>query len=206
MLPFRFYLITDRLGARHEPLTLLPRLASGGLRALQVREKDLAPRQLHQYCRELQRALEGYNVRLFLNDSGELASRLNFSGVHLREESRLPADQPEALRKRLSFGVSTHSLAGVLAAEAAGADFATFGPVYPTPSKAAYGEPVGLQALEEAAAASALPLLALGGVTPKRCRECLEAGARGAAAISAVWAANDPMAALGDFADALGGL
>ena len=208
MLPFRFYPITDRLHFRGDPLALLPRLAERGLKALQVREKDLAPEALFTYCRQIQEAMgEGaVGVRLFLNDRADLALSLGFAGAHLREDSLPLERQPAPLRAALSFGVSTHSLEGVLAAEAAGADFAVFGPVYATLSKAAFGEPVGLKTLERAAAATRLPLLALGGVTPERAADCLAAGAQGVSVISALWDAPDPIAALEAFRAALGGL
>jgi thiamine-phosphate pyrophosphorylase len=208
MMPFRFYLITDRRTAAHDARAWLPRLAGAGLRALQVREKDLAPADCFRYGRELRDALgEAFpQFALYLNDRADLALSLGFAGVHLREDSLPLAQQPPLLRERLRFAVSTHSIAGVLAAEAAGAQFATFGPVYETASKAAYGAPVGLKALEQAAARTRLPLFALGGVTPARTRECLNAGAHGVAAISAIWNAADPLAALHEFAAALGTL
>lgn len=208
MLPFRFYLITDRLGPAGDPLPLLPALAAGGLRALQVREKDLSPAQLHAYGRRVRDALgeAGAGVAVFLNDRADLAMSLGLAGAHLREDSLPLADQPQVFRRALRFGVSTHTLDGVLAAEAAEADFATFGPVYPTASKAAWGDPVGLEGLRQAAANSRLPLLALGGVTPERVAECIAAGAHGVAAISAVWAAPEPVAALAAFREALGEL
>ena len=212
MLDFRFYLITDRLNTRGDPLVLLPQLAAAGLRAVQVREKDLSPAALHAFGRSVLEGLGGDplvgggQLGLYLNDRADIALSLGFAGVHLREESLPLASHAPALREGLSFGVSTHSLEGVRAAEEAGADFATFGPVYGTASKSAYGPPVGLKALEQAAAASRLPLLALGGVTVERTGECLAAGAHGVAAISAVWDAAEPLRALADFADALGGL
>ena len=228
MIPFRFYAITDRLGGqpggrsggesggesgshtgpRGDPVRLLPDLARAGLRALQVREKDLSPAALADFCGELLQSLGDRRpgVRVFLNDRADLALGLGLDGVHLREDSLPLQRQSPQLRERLSWGVSTHSLAGVQAAEAAGADFVTFGPVYPTPSKQAYGDPVGLQALEDVCRRCGVPVLALGGVTPQRARECREAGAHGAAAISALWNAPDPVETLRAFEEALGGL
>ena len=226
MLPFRFYLITDTQGSRQDAtaaataaattaatttVALLPRLAQAGLRALQIREKQLSPSALADFCAALQTSLarisqDAPTPALYLNDRADLALSLGLAGVHLREESLPLALHAPELRRALRFGVSTHSLAGVLAAEKAGADFATFGPVFPTASKAAYGDPVGLRALEDAARQTRLPLLALGGVTPDRVAECLAAGAHGVAAIGAVWNAPDPVAALRAFEKTLGGL
>jgi thiamine-phosphate pyrophosphorylase len=207
MPPFRFYLITDRRNVRYDAVAWLPRLAAAGLRALQVREKDLAPRELAEHCRRLTEALPRFGApRLYLNDRADLALALGFTGVHLREDSLELAQQPAVLRQRLRFGVSTHDLAGVRAAFEAGAEFATFGPVFETASKAGYGDPVGLEALAATAQATPLPLFALGGVTPERVRDCLDAGAAGVAAIGAVWNADDPVQALGRFREALGGL
>ncbi|MBI4745925.1 MAG: thiamine phosphate synthase, partial [Deltaproteobacteria bacterium] len=89
------------------------------------------------------------------------------------------------------IGVSTHSLEEALHAQSDGADFITFGPVYFTPSRAAYGEPVGINKLKEAVGAVKISIYALGGIKKENIEEVLNAGAYGVAMISAVMAAND---------------
>ena len=207
MIPFRFYPITDIENSRHKPAQVLPELVRGGLRALQVRERQLTPQALADYCAGMLQGLGDArgSLALFLNDRADIALSCGFDGVHLRANS-LPLERhAPALRDKMLYGVSTHSLGDVLRAKKGGADFVTFGPVFATPSKDAYGDPVGLKALEEAAAATSLPLLALGGITPERTGECIAAGAHGVAAISALWNTQSPLATLEQFREALEG-
>ena len=92
------------------------------------------------------------------------------------------------------IGVSTHSLEAARAAERGGANYIFFGPVFATPSKAAYGAPQGIERLREVCAAVAIPVLAIGGVTYENWVFCLEAGAAGVAAIR--WFQSPETAAL----------
>jgi thiamine-phosphate pyrophosphorylase len=86
---------------------------------------------------------------------------------------------------RLNFliGVSCHSLESARAAEKGGADYIFFGPVFATPSKAAFGAPQGIERLREVCASLEIPVLAIGGVNWKNARECVTAGAAGIVAI-----------------------
>lgn len=195
--PFSLYIITSRrlLGGWGPLLAALERALAGGADAVQLREKDLSAAQLYPHACEVRELTRRFGARLFLNDRVDLALAVGADGVHLGGNS-LPV---EVVRHRfgaeLQIGVSTHAAPEVTAAVAAGADFVTFGPVYATPSKAAYGRPLGVAALAAVCRETTLPVYALGGVTPARRAEVLAAGAAGCAAISAVLAARDPVRA-----------
>jgi thiamine-phosphate pyrophosphorylase len=140
-----------------------------------------------------------FGAHLLINDRVDVALASGADGVHLGGHSLPPAVVRQRFGAELMIGVSTHSRGEVVAAASAGADFVTFGPVYATASKAAYGPPLGVDALRGACTGSTLPVYALGGITPDRRREVLAAGAAGCAAISSVLAAADPRRAAAAF-------
>ena len=154
--------------------------------AVQLREKDLDDRDLLALARTAREMWQPPRL-LLINGRIDVAVAAGADGVHL-PAAGLPLAPLRRLAARhgrpLLLGRSTHSPAEVEAARRDGADYVTFGPVYPTPSKAIYGPPPGLDGLRRAAAAG-LPVLALGGVTAARLAEVADAGAHGAAAIRA---------------------
>jgi len=177
--------ITDRRAL--DPLPLLPRVCEAiraGIDLVQVREKDLATRPLLALVQAaVQTAREG-PTQVIVNDRLDVALASGAAGVHLGTQS-MPA---RAVRERVPpgflVGVSCHSLADAVAAEADGADYIVLGPVFETPSKLGYGPPLGLEKLRETAAKVKVPVLALGGITVGRAPACLRAGASGVAGIS----------------------
>jgi thiamine-phosphate pyrophosphorylase len=127
---------------------------------------------------------QGTTTRLLVNDRADIARAARANGVHLTAHSVEASVIRRTFGTDFLVGVSTHSLAEAQAARQAGADFAVFGPVFDTPRKRAYGPPVGLEALREAAhTLSPFPLIALGGITQKNASDTLRAGASGIAAI-----------------------
>jgi len=202
---FRLYLITDRTRTADRPLVAaLQAAAQAGVRAVQVREKDLTPRQVYALAEEVQAALAPLGTRVLLNDRADIAGAAGLAGVHLTTTGLTAGAARRGLPDGL-IGVSTHTLAEARFAAEFGADFLTFGPVFFTPSKAAYGEPRGLAALRDVCAAVPIPVFALGGITPERVPACREAGAHGVAAIGALLNVPDISAAVSRFGDALGG-
>lgn len=181
------YLITDlkRIG-KSRFLSAVEEALQGGVRALQIREKDLSAKDLLALALEVKPLTERYDAKLFINDRTDIAVLAGADGVHLTETS-IQANVVKNKFPDLIVGVSTHSLKGARSAEAQGADFITFSPIYETPSKASYGAPQGLDLLRQVSQAVRIPVLALGGITLHRVSECLEQGAFGVALISDIW-------------------
>jgi len=177
--------ITDRRAL--EPNPLPPRIFDAiraGVDLIQIREKDLATRELMDLVKGAVDGARGTKARITVNDRLDVALALGAAGVHLGTQS-MPARAARAcVPPDFLVGVSCHSVEDTLEAEAAGADYVVLGPIFPTASKLAYGPPLGLATLQEAASRVNTPILALGGITVERVKACLEAGATGIAGIS----------------------
>lgn len=192
---FTLYLITDRgATAGRELLAAVEEALAGGVGGVQLREKGLSGRDYLGLAQAMRSLTARYGARLLVNDRIDVALAAGADGVHLPEAGLPVGTARGLLGKEKLVGASCHSLETARAAERAGADFITFGPVYQTPSKAAYGEPVGIAPLAEAVRELSIPVFPLGGVTRERVPELLAAGARCAACISALLTAPSPRA------------
>lgn len=167
-----------------------------------LREKDLDGGDLFRYAQDLRHVTHTAGAALLISARADVALAADADGVHLPQNDLPPAVVRSLLGGRL-FGVSCHSQAEVAAAVEAGADYVTFGPVYDTPSKRAYGAPVGVEALAAVCATCPVPVLGLGGIDVANGAPVLDAGAYGLAFISAIAAADDPAAAAAGFASLL---
>jgi thiamine-phosphate pyrophosphorylase len=193
------YYITDRTQlAADEPdrrAKLLARIAEAarcGVDYVQLRERDLAARDLESLAREALRAVRDHSSRtkLLINSRTDVALAVGADGVHLRSDD-VSASDTRALLARAGgaqtlVAVSCHTVTEVVRAEAGGASFAVFGPIFQKPG----GEDVaaGLDTLREVCDRTALtvkrmPVLALGGVTVQNAAQCVKAGAAGVAGI-----------------------
>ncbi|MBE0602432.1 MAG: thiamine phosphate synthase [Deltaproteobacteria bacterium] len=190
---FRLYLITDRrLASGGDLLSAVERALSGGVRAVQLREKDLGGRELLELARKMRALTSRHGARLLINDRVDIALAAGADGVHLGGSSIPPQEARRLLGPGKLIGCSTHGAEQLEAAEAGGADFAVFGPVYFTPSKASYGPPLGVDALRRVCASARIPVFALGGIGSRNINEVVAAGADGIAMISAILASEDP--------------
>ena len=146
---FDLYLVTDRKTTGGRELTwVLEQALEGGVRAVQLREKDLGGRELLELAREVKRLCDRYGAELFINDRVDVALASDAAGVHLAANALPVKVARELLGPDRKIGVSTHSVEEARAASEAAADFVLFGPIYATDSKLAFGEPQGPAALK----------------------------------------------------------
>lgn len=193
MLPIRgFYAVLDR-----DDEALARALLAGGARVLQIRLKGterVSAQAIVRVARMARRVCDELGAKLVINDRFDIALAVGADGVHLGQTD-LPIGLVRPLAGSLAIGVSTHDVAQVRAACAAGADYLGFGPVFVTRTKENPDPVQGLAGLRAAVeAAGGVPIVAIGGITAERAAAVY---ATGVAAICAIGAVNDA----GDAAD-----
>lgn len=193
---FILYLITDRRQTGGRLLTEVVREALyGGVKAVQLREKDLSGAELFRLAAELRSLTADFAARLIINDRPDIALAVDADGVQIGVSSLPVSVVRRLLGPDKIIGYSAHAIDEALRAQVDGADFVTFGPVYHTPSKAAFGAPCGVKKLSDAASELSIPVIGLGGISQANITESLSAKIHGIAVISAILTAPDPRGA-----------
>lgn len=194
--------VTDRRGfaapAETQEELLLAKIgqaAKAGVDWIQLREKDLSGKRLSGLATAVMRRTAGASA-ILINDRLDIAYAVKAAGVHLGERSLAVGEAKRFTADRLSesnffIGASVHSLEAAIQAEQAGASYVIFGPVFATPSKAAFGAPQGLENLGKVCSQLKIPVLAIGGITLENAGDCLKVGGSGIAAIRLFQEASD---------------
>jgi thiamine-phosphate diphosphorylase len=202
----RLYVITDRQLARRGlgPVEAVVEAAlEGGARFFQLRDKERSPADTWRLGTRLAEHWIDAGANFVVNDRADMSLALEGDGVH-RPGNGLPVSAlRQVVGERGLVGVSTHDFEEARAAEQQGADFITLSPVFNTPSKPDYGPPLGLSEFETIVRQLEVPVYALGGITPERVEDCLEAGAYGVAVMSGIMAADAPKKAARAYAKAV---
>jgi thiamine-phosphate diphosphorylase len=136
---------------------------------------------------------------LILNGNPDLAIRFGLA-IHLPERGASLASLRERLGPDTLIGRSVHSPES--AAASAGADYLVAGHLFASRSHPGQ-QPLGSAGFAAIAAATTIPVLAVGGITAARVGEALMAGAAGVAVVDAIATAPDPEAAARDLSRAL---
>ena len=167
-----------------EILSIVESAVRAEVSMIQIREKAITAGQVFELAARAARLTENSKTKLLVNDRADIALASGADGVHLTSSSLRAEIVRRSFGKGFIIGVSAHGFDDVASAKAAGADFATFSPVYATASKAMYGAPQGAAKLRETVEfAGDFPLIALGGIDETNFAEALRTGAKGVAAI-----------------------
>ncbi|HZH50138.1 MAG TPA: thiamine phosphate synthase [Nitrospira sp.] len=203
-LESRLLVVTDRHQTNGRSLlSILQQVLTVGAPAIQLRERDLSAKDLLALTRAVQTFTTPRGSQLLVNDRIDVALSLDGVGVHLRSNSLPAAVARRLLGPQRLLGASAHSMDEAVRAEANGADYVVLGPVYETPSKQAFGPPLGLSKLEAVCQVVQVPIIGIGGVTVDRARDVRRAGAFGVAVITAILSAEDVEAATRALFDAV---
>lgn len=193
--PLRLLAVTDRHVIRGDYLDAVERALEGGTSAILLREKELPALELYTLAVKIRERTRAHAAKLIISDRMDVALAAGADGVHLGWKSLPIAAVRQAVGTTLLIGFSAHTLKEAEKAQAQGAQYLTFSPIFATPSKKGLVSPVGIEGLLAVTSRIALPVIALGGITPEVVPECLAAGARGVAAIRSIFGARDIRAA-----------
>jgi thiamine-phosphate pyrophosphorylase len=198
------YLILDPVVAGPRSLADLVRTAlDAGVRLFQLRMKTSETRTLYEMAAVLCPLVQKGGGIFIVNDRVDVAKAIGADGVHLGQEDLPLADARAILGPGRLIGISTHNLAQAAGAEAGGADYIGYGPVFPTATKENPDPVVGVDGLREVRARTRMPVVAIGGITAKNAGDVRAAGADGVAVVSAVLSAPDPKAAIAELLRAI---
>jgi thiamine-phosphate diphosphorylase len=156
--------------------------AAGGATVIQLRLKGAPTLEVVERGRPVAEVAREAEITFVVNDNVEAALALNADGVHLGR-----ADQGKELARAtgLLLGISAASVYEAMAGVEQGADYIGAGPVWPTPTKAEAGSPMGLDGLAAICEAVEVPVVAIGGIDASNAGDCLNAGAAGVAVVRA---------------------
>lgn len=159
-------------------------LIDGGIDILQLRAKGRSTSEVIEWGKAMHAVTLAASVPLVINDHPHAAAEIGSEGVHVGQDDDAVAKARAIVGDRCFVGKSTHSLAQAVAAQAEGADYIGFGPLYATGTKPDY-VPIGLSEITAVHQRVQVPIFCIGGVNASRLDEIIAAGARRVVVVSA---------------------
>lgn len=169
------YFITDRTYCDLPVVDMVSAVLGAGIRIVQYREKDRTRREIYEEAVRLRELTTRFGAALIINDHADIARAVDADGLHLGQED-LPLSEARKVVGDMLIGISTHSLDQARRAEAEGAGYIGFGPIFPTTTKDA-GSPQGLDNLRLIKQNVSIPVVAIGGISAETAPSVFEAGA-----------------------------
>jgi thiamine-phosphate pyrophosphorylase len=165
-------------------------LVRGGIDLLQLRAKGRSLELIRRLAENMLLITQPANVPLIINDHPELLREVNAEGCHVGQTDSPIARARELAGRAVIIGKSTHSLEQALAAEAEGADYIGFGPIFPTPTKPD-AQAIGLGDLKKLRTKVRIPVFCIGGIKETNFTEVTNAGGERVCIVSDLLRAPD---------------
>jgi thiamine-phosphate diphosphorylase len=189
---YRLYLVTDsRLHRGYSVLDQVDLALQGGVRIIQLREKELPETEFIKLASEALKLTCAYKAFLIINDSVKVVQAIGANGLHLGQEDMPLREAREILGDGVVIGISVKSVEEALQAECDGADYVAVNGIFPTATKEDLGYLPGLEGVAKIRQATQLPVIGIGGVNLQNCRSVIEAGAHGLAVVTAITLSDD---------------
>jgi thiamine-phosphate pyrophosphorylase len=163
---------------------MVRRVLEAGVTFIQYREKEKTRRQIYEEAVGLRELTRSFQAVLIINDHADIALAVDADGVHLGQDD-LPLKEARKIMGGRIVGISTHSLAQAAEAEAGGADYIGFGPIFLTTTKDA-GAPKGIDILKTITENVTIPVVAIGGIGIEAVPNVMGAGADCVAVATAI--------------------
>lgn len=196
------YLVTPNWDDTGKLLEMTEAALQAGAALVQYRHKDADPALRREQGAALLALCRRYGRPLVINDHVALCLTLDADGVHVGGTDASVREARAALGPNKIVGASCYGdLELARAAQRDGATYAAFGGFYPSTVKR-YTFVTQPDILLEARRQLSLPLVVIGGMTPANAEPLVARGAHMVAAITSVYQAADPGAAVRAF-DAL---
>lgn len=200
----RLYLVTDRaMCARRGIERVVGEAVAGGVTLVQLRDDATPALELVALARRLKQMLGQWRVPLIVNNRLAVALAAGADGAHVGQGDASPAEARARLGGRALLGLSITEPGQLARVDAAAVDYLGVGPVFATATKADAAPALGLAGLAACRAATALPIVAIGGIDLGNAAAVIAAGADGVAVVSSICAAEAPEQAARRLKDAV---
>lgn len=185
------YGITDTKLTPYDKVLYLVELAlKGGMKILQLRDKDSKTEELVDIAKKLKELCHRYNAYFIIDDRLELAKLCDADGLHIGEDDVSLKEAKKALGEKI-IGVSCYGFINrAIEAQNLGASYVAFGSFFPSPTKPS-SKLVSMDILREAKKRLTIPICAIGGIDEKNCKSLIDSGSDMIAVISNLWNSND---------------
>jgi thiamine-phosphate diphosphorylase len=189
---YRLYFVTDpRLHKGYSVLEQVELALRGGVKIIQIREKDLALPEYTKLASEALLLTRSHDAFLIINDAVAVVKATGADGLHLGQEDMPLKEARDILGQDVIIGVSVKTMEEVRLAEANGADYVAINGVFPTSTKEDLGYCPGLKGVASIRQCTLLPVIGIGGINIDNCCSVIESGAHGIAVVTAITMSDD---------------